>query len=96
LSSRNPRSIIRMTPWAFYRELVWPNFWMFGEDRGSIVKAFNAAIPAVQLADHFYYYFEMAALVARRQSLDRILLQSHRIALAVARLIKDLSAVAST
>jgi hypothetical protein len=47
-----------MTPWDFYHEFVLQNFWMFKEDRGSIFKAFNAAIAAFQLADHFYKYLK--------------------------------------
>jgi hypothetical protein len=43
-SERPPRTIIRMTPSDFYDEFVLQNFWMLKEDRGSICKAFNAAI----------------------------------------------------
>jgi hypothetical protein len=36
-------------------------FYEFEQDRGSVRKAFNAAIPAFQLVDHFYKYFEETA-----------------------------------
>jgi hypothetical protein len=46
-----------MTPWEYYDEFVNPNFHDFENARGDLRMAFNAAVSAFQLGDHFYRYF---------------------------------------
>jgi hypothetical protein len=48
----------RTTPWRYYEFFVQQNYNEFLNEEGSITRAFNACVPAFQLADVFYKYYQ--------------------------------------
>lgn len=48
-----------MTPYQFFESFVEGNYYDFLENPGSVRQAFNAAVSASHLADHYFTYFEV-------------------------------------
>jgi len=47
-----------MTPQQFFESFVEPNRWDYHETPGDIRRAFNAAVSASHLADHYFTYYK--------------------------------------
>lgn len=48
-----------MTPYQFFESFVEGNYYDFLEHPGCVRRAFNAAVSASHLADHYFTYFEV-------------------------------------
>ncbi len=48
-----------MTPYQFFESFVEGNYYDFLENPGCVRRAFNAAVSASHLADHYFTYFEV-------------------------------------
>lgn len=47
-----------MTPDAYFEAFVQDNYFDYVENPGSVRRAFNAAVPASHLADHYFEYYK--------------------------------------